>query len=192
VKVSVVIPTIRGREDHLQTCVDAYQATVRDLELIVVPDRPSCGSAWSEGACQADGEYVHFTCDDIEPQPGWFEAAQESVARDEQPAPRIVGSDGALHQCGDSNQPVEHDDGWESPFSSLPFMKMDWWSQIEQVPDSLHYFSDNWMSAELRGLGVVPRVNRDYLFVHHHAKVGRLDDRLATDLREYERLRGSL
>lgn len=68
--ISVVIPTVAGREHSLERCLAAYRATA-DVELIVLADRQTCGVAWQEGIEQATGDYLHLSADDLEPHPGW-------------------------------------------------------------------------------------------------------------------------
>jgi hypothetical protein len=73
--ISVVIPTIAGREHWLGNCIHAYERCSGDIEIITVTDRETCGEAWAEGGKRAQGDFIHFTADDIEPHDGWDEAA---------------------------------------------------------------------------------------------------------------------
>jgi hypothetical protein len=88
--ISVVIPTVKGREALLKKCVDAYKATTPDLDLIVVRGAKSCGIAWQRGARRAKGDYLHFTADDLIPMPGWAEAAVEVSAAGAIPGARVL------------------------------------------------------------------------------------------------------
>ena len=57
--ISVIVPTVVGREDHYARCVAAYERTAGDrIEIITIRDRPTCGLAWNEGAAQAKGDAV--------------------------------------------------------------------------------------------------------------------------------------
>ncbi len=70
--ISVVIPTVTGREDFFERCVYAYEHnTANPIELIIYKDLPTCGRGWIKGAEDATGDYVHFTADDLEPALGW-------------------------------------------------------------------------------------------------------------------------
>lgn len=86
--VSVIIPTIQGREDHFARCYHAYAATLvgYSFELVWVVDWPNWPAACNEGfrriregegATKPDSpeHLIHYTADDLVPHPGWFEAA---------------------------------------------------------------------------------------------------------------------
>jgi hypothetical protein len=53
--ISVIVPTIDGREEYLKDCLASYAAHTSDYEVIVVPNKPNCGLAWTEGADLAVG-----------------------------------------------------------------------------------------------------------------------------------------
>jgi Glycosyl transferase family 2 len=169
--ISVVVPTIVGREDHYARCVAAYERTLGDqLQLITMRDFPTCGEAWNAGAEQATGEYLHFSADDLEPHDGWLEPAIQAVRRGYLPAPRIVNPDGQLDYCG--HHGVELPDKAIVAMSVIPFMTRQQWDRIGPSLNC-HYFTDNYLSWRGLQAGYQTVVRRQYAFTHHWAQPGR-------------------
>src|SRR4051812_13904481 len=153
--ISVIVPTIAGREEYLNECKASYAAHTEDYELIVLADRPTCGLAWVQGAEMARGDYLHFSADDLQPHSGWAEAAIEVTSRGFLPAPRIVNTDGSLQSCGGEEAwEREQPTGARAGFSRIPFLSRDQWDGIRPlvrpVLGDLHYFSDNAISHAAR------------------------------------------
>jgi glycosyltransferase involved in cell wall biosynthesis len=182
--ISIVIPTIRGREEHFQRCVAAYESrTVSAFEIIVERDHPAVGPAWNAGAARATGDYLHFTADDLEPHEGWDVPALEVVQRGLMPAPRVINQHGRLDSCGLHG--VEMEDWAVVPMSVVPFMSREQWAAIGPVLP-IHYFTDNWISWRGHRAGWPTVVRRDFAFTHHWAQHGRgagmtYDERLRHD-----------
>jgi len=172
--ISVVIPTIRGREHHLRRCVDAYRTTAEEMpvELIEIHNRPTCGEAWAEGGAQATGDYIHFSADDLEPHPGWWKPAIECVKTGKLPCPRILKPDGTLESCGQWG--TEMEDGVETNIARIPLLSRAQWEQGGWTIDQ-HYYTDNWVWHRGQELGYPTVVCRDYLFTHYYAAEGRLE-----------------
>lgn len=170
--ISVVVPTIKGREDHYARCVAAYQRTVPadQLQLITMRDYPTCGEAWNAGAEQATGDYLHFTADDLEPHAGWYRPAIGAVLQGSLPAPRIINPDGDLDYCGVHRQ--EMPDWAPVQMSVIPFMSRDQWQQIGPCL-LIHYFSDNYLSWRGQLAGYPTVVRRRFAFTHYWAEPGR-------------------
>jgi hypothetical protein len=168
--ISVLVPTVDGREDHLNRCAAAYQAHARGeytLDLVVVLNAPSCGWGWQRAAerMRPDSEYVHFTCDDIEPLPGWAAPAIAALDTGFHPAPRVLnGSTGAPEFF--PSWGVEWPDGTDAGFSCLPFITRDLWVNSVSPMLTCHYFTDNWVSWRAGNAGYPPRVVRGYAFRH--------------------------
>jgi hypothetical protein len=186
--ISVIVPTVQGREDFLARCELAYAAHTTDYELIVVTDEATCGLAWNIGAAQAAGDYIHFSADDLEPHDGWWQAAKAVADDGFLPAPRILNTDGSLQSCGDWER--EQETGTWTPFSRIPFLTRGQWERFgPSLP--IHYYTDNWFSARGRGQGTETVVHRGYLFTHHLAAHKRgagmsWQDRMAADHRLFE------
>jgi hypothetical protein len=171
--ITVVVPTIVGREEHYARCVAAYESrTSQPINIITLHDYPTCGEAWNAGAELADGEgdYLHFTADDLEPHDGWDVPAMQAVKHGALPAPRIVRADGTLDYCGYHG--VELPDKAIVQMSVIPFMS---WEQWEKIGPGLpiHYFSDNYISWRGHQAGYPTVVRRAFAFTHHWAQPGR-------------------
>lgn len=176
--ISVVIPTIAGREHWLKRCLKAYKDTSpADTEFIVIHDKPACGIAWNEGIEQAQGDYIHLSADDLEPHSGWWQHAVQICDEGNLPAPRLLNSDGTLQACGDNE--VEKEDGVVVGFTRVPFLSREQAETIYPVIET-HYYTDVWVSEVGRCYGMEVILSRSYLFTHHFAGEGRLSDELLT------------
>lgn len=169
--ISIVIPTVDGREEHYARCQQAYiDRTPWSIEIITVRNENSCGDAWQKGADAATGEYLHFTADDLEPLDGWADIALGAAERNELPAPRLLEPNGSLYAYPWGNPP----DGTPVAMSVIPFFHRDLWSKIGPMLPDHHYYTDNWVSwrAERAGLKVTYQGSA-YAFVHHWAQAKR-------------------
>lgn len=169
--ISIVIPTIAGREDHFERCVKAYESrTISPFELIIERDHPVVGLAWNAGAARASGDHLHLTADDIEPLPGWDIAALGAVAYGWYPAARVDRPDGSTEWWGCERTPQPEGAllraGW------VPFMTQHMWQHIGPSLD-IHYCSDDWLSWRASRAGFPNRYIDGYAFIHHLAQVGR-------------------
>lgn len=183
--ISIVVPTVTGREHWLERCLTAYQTTLRDRdhELIVVKDRPSCGVAWNTGIGRAKGTYIHLSADDLEPVGDWWVPAMESADRGELPSARILNTDGTLQSCGTDH--LEHEDGEEAVVARVPFATREQFDKIGPMMNE-QYMGDYWFSHRGRQCGYRSVVRREYCFFHHYAQEGRIDT-LAADVLAYKR-----
>lgn len=179
--ISVVIPTIKGREEHYGRCIRAYEQHGGDLEIIAIHDLPTCGEAWKAGAERATGGYLHFTADDLEPHAGWWQAALEVVEDGKIPCPAIWGIHGRLEASGDEwhLQP----EGKEVEIARVPFMKTEWYDE-SWILDGAHYYTDNWLAVRAKQMGYPTVVCNPYAFTHHWAQEGRMVD-MKPDLVRY-------
>lgn len=194
--ISVVIPTIDGREEHLVRCVESYERTLASyddaggrFELIVATGFPTCGIAWQWGADRAKGDYLHLTADDIEAKPGWWQAALQLVDppsghKPALPAPLVFHPDGEVQSCGGSWEQLEAD-GVVTEFTRVPFVSRNQWELIGPMIPT-HYFTDNWVSYRGRLHGFETVVAHGYQFVHHHALESRNEGRATSDMLRFE------
>jgi hypothetical protein len=188
VKITVVIPTVAGRETDLARCLNAYhERSVHHIAVTTFKDRPTCAEGWNAGAAEADGDYLHFSADDLEPHKGWDVAAIEACDAGVLPAPRIVNPAGRLDYCGVHG--VEMEDWARVQMSVIPFMPLGLWKQIGPVPP-IHYYSDNYVSWRAGLAGWPTVVRRGFEFTHHWAKPGRgagmsYEQRMAHDRAAY-------
>jgi hypothetical protein len=171
VKLSVVIPTITGREDHVANTIDAYATTAPDAELVVVKDKTSWPAACNEGYRQSTGGIVHFTADDLEPLPGWWQEVTAALeTEDILPAAKVMN-----HAAdGEWDNAVDGPDGGYPHFTRVPIMRRDQYERIGEWPE-FNYVADVWVSEKGRTLGIPTRMFHSYAFVHHWAQHGRQD-----------------
>lgn len=169
--ITVVVPTITGREDHYRRCVQAYQTRSRyPLQIITILDRPTCGIAWNEGAAQAIGDFLHFTADDLEPLDGWDTAAVEAVEAGVYPAARVDRPDGTTQWYGSETAPVA--DGAPVRAGWVPFLTAAMWQRIGPSLNT-HYGTDDWLSWRAAQEGFPNIYVSGFTFVHYHAMPGR-------------------
>ena len=172
--ISVVIPTIPGREHLLEQTISRFEQSA-DVEIIVAANHPSCGQAWNAGAEQATGEFLLLGADDLTPDDGWAEAAMNAAARGVYPAPWIVRRDGSTECCGTLGSGLlltdQARDGLPVCSSPVPFMRREMW---EHVGPSLpgHYYSDDWLGYRARLAGLSVQVRRGYRFTHLDGQAG--------------------
>jgi len=166
--LSIIIPTIPGREDHYERCLNAYRdRTSTPNEIITEYDHSTCGKAWQAGADKAKGDYIHLTCDDLEPMDGWDLAAIELTDRGFLPAPRVLN----VHLGILQSRPYassEFPDGIDTGITVIPFCSRQQWEKISPLLLS-HYYSDDFFSDRGRQAGFPPKMCNKYSFNHHWA-----------------------
>jgi hypothetical protein len=188
--LSVVIPTLSGREDSLARAIASYRETLDGVphEIIVEKDRPSWPAACNAGYRKAKGDVLHFTADDLEALPGWWvEVLPWLAEHDELPAPRVLNSDGSWDNA------VDGEDGGTPHFTRIPLMTRSQYERIGPWPE-FNYVADVWLSEKGRTVGIETRMFHSYAFVHHWEQVGRRDspDDLAIAHSHLTRLRAAL
>ena len=131
--ISIVIPTVPGREDHYERCLRAYQErTASKHEIVTETDHATVGLAWQAGAERAAGDYIHLTCDDLEPLDGWDLAAVEASEAGFVPAPKVTDArTGQLQSWPAWGR--EHEDGTDAGFSAIPFLSRAMWEVVRPL-----------------------------------------------------------
>lgn len=186
--ISIIIPTIDGREDHLERCLQAYEKnTFNKYEIIVIRNRKTCGIAWNDGAKQSNGDYVHLSADDLEPMKNWDIPAIEAADSMMLPHPQVFRVNGML----DDRYGPQTIDWQEVSMSTIPFMTNDMWNRIGPSLD-IHYYTDDWISWKAKMAGYKCVVRKGYRFIHHIAQHGRgagmpENERFMHDHGEFER-----
>ena len=170
--ISVVIPTITGREESLARTIAAYRDTLDRLEIIVVQDEPSWPRACNVGYERSEGDILHFTADDLEPLPGWWQETLERLKEyDELPAAKVLNHS----PDGPWDNHMDGDDGALTHFTRVPIMTRNQYERIGPWPEQLNYAADVWVSERARTLGIETRMCHSYAFVHHWSQIGRID-----------------
>ena len=193
--VAVVIPTVPGREEHLERCWNAYMDTANGatLRIYVEHGHPSCGEAWIAGMNHAEDDgydYVHLTADDLEPQEGWLDVGVETVEAGNIPAPLVFMPDGSLQSAGISGMECHtgaYCDWMQIDSTTVPFLTREMWQRIGMIP--LHYCTDLWVSHKGRLEGWETVVRTGMRFTHYNAPEGRIDQhgRTSNDRAEFDR-----
>lgn len=187
--LSIVIPTIKGREAWLERTLDAFQRlTESTYEVLVEYDHPGCGPAWQAGGDASLGNYIFTAADDLEPASvGWEQVAMRVCDAGALPAPRIYNSDGTVQSCGGSWGELEPD-GRATEFTRAPFMSRAQWMTVQPMLPC-HYFTDNWVSWRGQQHGIPTRVAWGFDLIHHLAQEGRNESRMGADMNVFARAR---
>lgn len=168
--ITIVIPTVSGREEHLHRAITTYrERTVASAEILVYKDRPGVAYGWQLGAEAASGAYIHMTNDDAEPVQGWDVPARALADHGFQPCPRLINPDGQPWHAPADRDPWTLPDRAVVHMSTMPFLRREWWPSVTPLPPGMHYFADNWISARLQAVGIQSAVCHGYDFVHHWA-----------------------
>jgi GT2 family glycosyltransferase len=190
--ISVVVPTIKGREDLCQKTIASFRATVPadELQIIIVKDRKAIGTAWNDGAEAAQGEYLMLAADDVIVHPGWAEAAIEAADRSLYPAPRLQKIDGSVLATGSMGGGWLLTDcaDWAPVVSSqFPFFSHYVWQEMGPCLD-IHYFADDYLAARARSLGMNVVYREPYRITHLEGVAGRdeMVRRSMTDRLQFE------
>lgn len=171
-RISVVMPTITGREEMRGWITPLYQARAPgfEIEMCQPLDYPN----WPSGinAARPTGDYRLYTADDLEPLEGWADAMVAALDRGIVPCPQVWN----WKQEGPPvNLSADGPPGSIAVFSRIPALTREMAEAIGPWPESLSYFGDNWCSdvARLRGWESVVVAGFD--FIHHWHQHGRLD-----------------
>jgi hypothetical protein len=185
----IIVPTVSGREESLKQTLEGYSRTIPDDTFVRVEyGHPTCGEAWNQGVTTWSQDLnvtmIHLTADDIVPEPGWYEAAVETLRRGVMPAPKVYSpsnpGQASFGHMGDGQ--LMHID--ETPdrtpcrTSVIPTLWREWWRPCLPI----HYYSDDWMSLVVRHQAVPIETVKEYAFTHGFADGGARPDM-------YERIR---
>lgn len=174
--ISVVVPTLTGREGLLDQAKRAYSehSPGHSIEWVVVRNRRTCGEGWAEGVRHATGDWLHLAADDILPHPGWADAAIEAAEQGFYPSPRLLTPQGGVEACGSMGSGLLLDDcpDWTPCVSSpFAFIRRDLLPPDVILP--IHYSCDDHLSHLARCAGLRVVVRRPYCFTHLEGLIGR-------------------
>ena len=182
-ELTVVVPTITGREESLQRTLDSYEATLEgvDSEIVVIQDAPTWPDACNLGFKKAEGDVIHFTADDLEALPGWWDHASKALQErpNELPAPRVY--DFLPPPEGRWMNEEDGPDGAIPLFTRIPIFTREQGEKIGPWP-AIVYYADYWVSEKARTLGIETHMVHGYDFVHHWCQIGRVDSKENMDL----------
>lgn len=173
--ISVVIPTITGREESLQRTLNAYEEhSPKNVDIIVTQDAPTWPDGCNAGYEQAKGDIIHWGADDLVPLPGWHKRVVKMLRSGENVLPNA-----RVWDYVPEGTPSNVNDGADlapTLFTRVPIMRREQAEQIGTWP-SIIYYGDCWVSERGRTLGI-PTINVfGYDFVHHWCQIGRVDSK---------------
>jgi hypothetical protein len=186
--VSVLIPTVSGRETFLEMCVTGYLRNTPawvDLEFVILRDRLTCGVGWQEAAERASGTYLHFSNDDIVPRTGWLEPLVHAALCGYVVAPWIQHGDwGGFYGAAPG---VGQEDDWQDvDHSAMPFCERERFKRVGPII-ATHYGVDNWFAERVRAAGMRLVGRRESVLDHWNIQIGReKGDWTQVDLLDYD------
>jgi hypothetical protein len=171
VTLSIVMPTIPGREDELARSVEAYERlTPVPIEWIVERGHTVCGTAWNAGALKATGDILHIGSDDLEPETdAWFPAALSAIEQDLVPVGWVREDELGV---------------FGRDFCRVPICRREWWQDVPPI----HIWSDNAFTELMIAGGHMPRVADGFDFYHRRSMIGRDEtpQHIAADFAAYK------
>lgn len=192
-RISVLMPTITGRESMREWMVKALRQRTPGFELEIISplDFPNWPTGCNEAARTATGDYFLYTADDLEALPGWADAMVACLDRGEVPAPQVWNW---VRQGRPVDEPVDGPPGSVPAFSRIPALTRAMAEAIGPWPEALDYYADNWCSDAARLHGWETRVTEGFAFIHHWNQHGRLDggDWVGRNLPKYNAERAKL
>ena len=128
--IDVIVPTIKGREESLERCLDSFERTaMAALNAIIIRDSETCGGGWREGLERSTAPYVLLACDDQEAlSDGWAEICMETADEGHIPCPRVWLANGTIEsQGGDMSGSSTRSrgrrrTGRRSDYTTVPFL----------------------------------------------------------------------
>lgn len=170
--LSIILPTITGREEMRAWIIDCFNArTPIEIQWIVRVDYPNWPSGVNAGMPEAEGDYLFFAADDLEPLDGWCAAMIACLDGGAIPAPQVWDY---VQQGAPVNEGADGPPGTVTAFSRAPAFTREVAKAIGPWPE-IDYYADNWVSDKARTLGIPTVVTAGYSFIHHWNQVGRLD-----------------
>lgn len=170
--ITVVIPTVDGREEHFERAWRSYTLLAEDsyeLDLIIERNHATCGLAWQAGLGRRSihSQYVHLTADDIEPWSGWHAPAIAAADQGFLPAPQVYDPSGYPQSHPEPGKVAP--DWTEVHMSALPFASAE---QAEKIVPLMtgHYFTDDFFSWRGNRAGYPCRLRTGYAFTHFWAQ----------------------
>lgn len=180
-RVSIIVPTVRGREEAYEAVTTAWREQKHaDDELVTPRDYPTVGEAWNDGAAAAKGSVLVFAIDDAIPHPGALDAATKAVARGVIPSPRLLFADGTLEACGTMGMGAllpECPTGTPCRSAGILAVSRPVWNEVGPFLPIHYYSDDEWTWRAFVKAGRRCEVVREWCFTHGHHPVRRAEVR---------------
>lgn len=177
-KVLIAIPTIDARPGLAEKTADRWRELTpgADVETII----STAGDSWGDGLNDVVSQ-LHMTStdvlicgsDDMVPADDlWLPTVQPWLAAACFPVPRV--DDPRFVNYGGPDHPsIQVEDGTPTTMSTFPILRGDWLPRVFPLPDGLHYFADNLISALLWRDGIQAVAVPSCRILHLHAQEGR-------------------
>lgn len=171
--ISVIIPTIPGREELLRACLASFTEHTPSelLHRVIIPNSPSCGEGWTRGVEKARGDYLLLAADDVEAWPGWYEGACRPFT-----CPVLYWPNGTLQGAGGHHRTFTN--GQTAANVAFPLIQREVWDAVQPIPP-LNHFCDIWITEEAQRHGYSPIV--DWRCRLTHKVIGGYDESDAYD-----------
>lgn len=188
--VSIIVPTIKGRDDAFRTVCEEWErqaaAHRHPVELVKPRGFATVGEAWNAGAAASRGDVLVFAIDDALPHAGCLDAAVAAVARGVIPSPRLLFPDGTLEACGTMGMGAllpECPTGTPCRAAGLLAVSRPVWTRVGPFLPIHYYSDDEWCWRALLVAGRRCEVVREFAFTHGHHPVRRseMQERAAAD-----------
>lgn len=162
--IQAVVPTIPGREDLLDACVESLEA--HGIEPVVVLDSPSCGEGWEFGLEQCTAPVVGLWSDDFTIDK-WDGATVRRLLRRQVVilCPTILNPDGSLQGAGGMGH--NFPDGAVARNTICPIGERHVLEGFKPWPPLNHY-CDTWISQRAIWAKRGPIVTSRIRLIHHH------------------------
>ena len=182
--LSVIVPTVPGRDASLERMRDSILATTpHPVEFMVMTGYDNAGRAWNEGCERATAPIILLSADDLDYAPGWWEACTAVLERGAIPCPVLMQPCGGFEPTGEgwyedsagtrgNGEHVHLADGEASFATVIPIFTREMLDRVMPVGE-VHYFSDDWFSMNARAAGIQLVVARGFVVWHHLAMAGR-------------------
>jgi hypothetical protein len=178
-EIDIVVPTIRGREESLERCIESYKRhSIVPTNEIIVKDSRSSGWGWKKGLRMSRAPYVLLAADDHECiSPKWAQTCIETADAGKIVCPRVWQPNGGIESQGGDMNAFAHiinrpqKDWTQVDYTTIPFLSREAIDEIGML--EIHYSSDTWVSYRGRQLGYETVLRHGFDIRHWQHPVGR-------------------
>jgi len=172
--ISILIPTVPGREVSLAKTLAVFQREGGDLEFIIERDEGNSnwGTKIALAAHRARGDYLFLAADDLDVHEGWWEVATAVCDEGKMPAPLVLNPDGSIQSCGVWGEDMP--EGSVIPWSRFPFLSREQWERFG--PTLPIHYSDHILGVRAAKQGVECVITHAFCITHHFAPQHRKDN----------------
>lgn len=175
---SIIISTIKEREDALNRLLETIEKHSKDYETIIYDDSKGksipVAEAWNRCAKNAEGKYLVFLNDDMEVTEGWLDAQKtmyESFPLVGSLAFKVYDDEGNIQSRGHSFRGLQpylpDEDVVEIDYSDHPFVSRKLWERVGGFTAHGHmYYEDADFGLKLQSAGLKNYYNPNAVLKH--------------------------